>query len=201
MSRFLLVLAVAVSSFLTACSHDRDPVSGLSLSTKPLVSYNYAAVDALMSRAGAAIKKDTPMLVGTIGNVNDVESSSTLGRTITEQASARLAQKGYKVAELKLRQGISIQRGGLSSASSGEYLLSRDVSEIAGEHKAAAALTGTYSVGANNVLVNLRLLDIRSGNVITAYDYVLPKNADVLSMVGNADAASSGFFLGTRSFQ
>lgn len=198
MSRFLLVLALITTAALAACSTDNS-IMGISSSTKPLVSYNYAAVDAIMSRAGRKVTKDMPMLVGTVGDVNDVESSSTLGRTITEQMSARLAQKGYKIAELKLRQGISIQRGGFDRSSSGEYLLSRDVNEIAGEHKAAAALTGTYSVGANNVLINLRLLDIRSGNIITAYDYTLPKNADVMSMVGET-VVNSGFFKGARGF-
>ena len=194
MSRFLLVLALIVSVGLAACETNK---SGVSPSTKNLVTYNSAAVDALMSRAGKAVGKDTPMLVGTIGNVNDVEKSSTLGRSITEQLSARLAQKGYKVAELKLRQGISIQRGGLDGASSGEYLLSRDVSEIAGQHKAAVAMAGTYSEGANNVLVNLRLVDIRSGNVITAYDYVLPKNADTIAMLhGSANGGQGSFFQG-----
>jgi TolB-like protein len=159
------------------------------------MNYNYAAVDALMSRARGRVNQNTPMLVGTIGNVNDVESSSTLGRAITEQLSARLAQKGYKVAELKLRQGISVQRGGIDPSASGEYLLSRDVRNIAGEHKAAAALTGTYSVGAENVLVNLRLIDIRSGNLITGYDYVLPKTADVSAMSYSANMGGKpGFF-------
>jgi len=196
MSRFLLALALIVSVALTACDTTTNP-AGVSPSTKTLVSYNYAAVDALMTRAGKAVGKETPMLVGTIGNVNNVETSSTLGRAITEQLSARLAQKGYKVAELKLRQGISIQRGGLDAASSGEYLLSRDVSEIAGQHKAAIAMAGTYSEGASNVLVNLRLVDIRSGNVVTAYDYVLPKNADTIAMLhGSSVGSASGFFRG-----
>jgi hypothetical protein len=100
---------------------------------------------------------------------------------------------------MKLRQGISVQEGGLTSASSGEYLLSRDVRSISGEHKAAIAVTGTYSVGAENVLVNLRLIDIRTGNVITGYDYVLPKTEDVAAMTTSAGALgrdsffSSGF--------
>jgi len=192
MSRFLLVLTLIATAALGACSSPRTD-EGLSNSVRPLVEYNYDAADQLMQRAGARITHDTPMLVGTIGDVNNVESSSTLGRTITEQLSSRLAERGYKVAELKLRQGISIQRGGMDAASSGEYLLSRDVNEIAGQHKAAIALTGTYSLGAQNVLINLRLIDIRSGNIITGYDYVLPKNADTVSMVGQS-AGYAGFF-------
>jgi len=194
-----IVFAVVLAGALAACDTPRNP-QGYAVSAKSLMSYNYKAVDDLMSRTGKSVNKNTPMLVGTIGNVNDVETSSTLGRTITEQLSARLAQKGYKVAELKLRQGISVQRGGLDTASSGEYLLSRDVRNISGEHKAAAALTGTYSVGAETVLVNLRLIDIRTGNVITGYDYVLPKTADVSAMTRNGSNGANSFFTNGSDF-
>jgi len=197
MSRFLtLLLALALSVTMAACRSSTTP-DGYAISNKSLMSYNYAGVDALMTKAGKALNKNTPMLVGTIGNVNNVETSSTLGRTITEQLSTRLAQKGYKVAEVKLRQGISVQNGGqMSAASSGEYLLSRDVRNISGEHKAGAVITGTYSVGATTVLVNLRLIDVRSGNVITGYDYVLPKTSDVAAMTYNSNAGASFFGAG-----
>lgn len=188
-SYFLTALAVVG---LTACA--MVPESPPIPRARTLMTYNYNATDALMSRAGKTVTKATPMLVGTIGDVNNVESSSTLGRTITEQVSARLAQKGYKIAELKLRQGISIQTGGLSPETSGEYLLSRDIRNISTEHKAAAAVTGTYSVGASNVLVNLRLIDIRTGNIITGYDYVLPKSPDIASMAHGSSNSKSTFF-------
>lgn len=194
----VLALLALVPFALSACRTTALP-------DKSLARYNYEAVDDLLKGAGAQITKETPLLVSTIGDVNNVETSSTLGRTISEQLSARLAQKGYTVAELKLRSGISIQNGGLSPATSGEYLLSRNVSEIAGEHKAAAALTGTYAVGAKNVMVSLRLIDIRSGTLITAYDYVLPKTADITSMLvsGTGNSASvigGGFFIGASNF-
>ncbi|NBX66477.1 MAG: hypothetical protein EBQ96_05720 [Proteobacteria bacterium] len=177
-----LLLALVLSFGLSACGHLESPPPP---SARTFKTYTYDAVDSLMSKSGKGITKETPMLVGTVGDVNDVETSSTLGRTITEQISSRLAQKGFKVAELKLRQGISVQRGGMTPEASGEYLLSRDVRNISTEHKAAAAITGTYSIGANKVLVNLRLIDIRSGNVITGVDYELPKSTDIMAMIGS----------------
>lgn len=193
--RFLsMILGFVMVLALAGCAETRTP-DGHYISSKSLMSYNYAGVDALMTKAGKMVNKNTPMLVGTIGNVNNVETSSTLGRTISEQLSTRLAQKGYKVAEVKLRQGISVQNGGsMSQASTGEFLLSRDVRNIAGEHKAGAVITGTYSVGADTVLVNLRLIDVRTGNVLTGYDYVLPKTADVAAMTWNTQEGKPSFF-------
>ncbi|MBU6234233.1 MAG: hypothetical protein KGQ41_00160 [Alphaproteobacteria bacterium] len=199
MSRLLLLaLSLVATIGLSACSSLESPPPS---SMRSFKTYNYDAVDALLDRAGKNITKTTPMLVGTVGDVNDVESSSTLGRTITEQVSGRLAQKGYKVAELKLRQGINVQQGGVTPAASGEFLLSRDVRNISAEHKAAAAITGTYSVGASKVLVNLRLIDIRSGNVITGYDYELPKTADVMAMISNKGTSGYTFFSPDYAYQ
>ncbi len=194
MPRLLTVFACLLMTLsLAACGTSHD-INGFSTSKKSLMNYNYAAVDALMNRAGRSVNKSTPMLVGTIGNVNNVESSSTLGRAITEQISSFLAQRGYKVAEMKLRQGISITQGNYNGSYAGEYLLSRDARQISGEHKAAAAITGTYAVGADTVLVNLRLVDIRTGNVITGYDYTLPKTPDVAAMTNNMGTGSKGNF-------
>jgi hypothetical protein len=55
------------------------------------------------------------------------------------------------------------------------------------------AVAGTYSVGDTVVLVNLRLLDVRTGNIITAYDYTLPKTKDVFVMSGGVPEKDSFF--------
>lgn len=192
MTRILLLLSCLL---LTACAGGLAPETPrFSTSSRSLMSYNYNAVDALLWRAGKAVNKNTPMLVSTIADVNKVNASSTLGRTITEQISAHLAEEGYKVAQMKLRQGITIQQGGLTNESAGEFLLSRDVREVAGEHKASAAITGTYSVAARHVLVNLHLIDLRTGNLITGYDYILPKTEDVAAMVRNSQTGPGSFF-------
>jgi TolB-like protein len=185
MGRFSLVLiALLLSLGVTACA-GLENYSESRFSSKSFKSYNYQAVDRLLKDADKKIKKDAPMLVTTIGETNNVEASSTFGRTLSEQVGARLAQQGYKIAELKLRQGISIQESTFEPKNSGEFLLSRNVNEISTKHKAATAITGTYTVGVKKVLVNLRLIDIRTGNIITAYDYEIPKTDDVEAMLGN----------------
>lgn len=193
MSRFLTVFtALFLSLTLAACAGFEQQSESV-FSPRTLRSFNYQAVDALLKKADGKLSKQAPMLVSTISDVNNVEASSTFGRTVSEQVSARLAQKGYKVAELKLRQGISVQQGGLDPQKTGEFLLSRDVSNIGTEHKAAVALTGTYSVGARKVLVNLRLIDIRSGNVITGYDYEVNKTADIAQMTDGKELKPNYF--------
>lgn len=186
MPRFLILLSCLL---LSACANGLGTSPNpFSTSGRALTSYNYNAVDSLIWRAGRAVNKNTPILVSTIADVNKVNASSTLGRTISEHLASHLAEEGYKVTEMKLRQGITIQQGGISDASAGEFLLSRDVRDVAGEHKAAAAITGTYSVAVNHVLVSLHLVDLRTGTIIAGYDYSLPKTEDVAAMT--RDSAS-----------
>jgi len=211
MARFaLLVLALSASVSLAACEgtaratggsyygetngNTRD--SSFRVFSGSLKGYSYKAVEELMRRAGKSVSKNNPVLVGTISDVNNVEQSTPFGRTITEQIGARMSQLGYKVAELKMRQGISIQNGATNPDSSGEFLYSRNVQDVSGSHKAALAVTGTYSVGADNVLVNLRLIDIRTGDLITAYDYELDKTADIRALIIKSNNKSDYFTSG-----
>jgi len=154
---------------------------------KQLMRYNYLAVDTMIERAGRRVTPASPLVVGTVVDVSQVERSSPLGRMIAEQLGARLSQKGFRVAETKLRQGISIQDGSAHPSAAGEFIYSRDADAVSQEQRAVAALSGTYAVANDHVLVNLRLVDIRSGQLVTAYDYVLPKTPDVEALLVSGD--------------
>lgn len=181
--RFSTLAALALTVLLAACngwySHSSTPRSSRALS-----SYTYDAADTLVSRSQGAVNTQTPLLVATIGNVDDIESSSPFGRMVTEQISARLAAKGYNVNEMKLRSSINI-------APDGEYILSRNPAAVTAEYQAAAAISGTYAVAGDKVLVNLRLIDVGSGRLVTAYDYTVPFSADVRALVWGG---SKGWF-------
>ncbi len=166
-----LTLAVAFLSGCNGMASNSSPRS-----TRALSSYTYDAADTLVSRAKGAVTTQTPLLVATIGNVDNIETSSPFGRMVTEQLSARLAAKGYNVNEMKLRSSINI-------APDGEYILSRNPAAVTPEYQAAAAISGTYAVAGDKVLVNLRLIDVGSGRLVTAYDYTVPFSQDVKALV------------------
>ncbi|GEM_PF-760637 len=160
--------------------------------------YSYVGADRLIRQARMSVTVDTPLLVGTIGDINDVESSTALGRTIAEQISTRFVQRGYQIAELKLRNSVNIQDSRLGGDRAGEYLLSRDVRSVSGEHQAAGIVTGTYAVADSEVLVNLRIIDVAKGNVIAATDFTIPRSDDVNALLGNS--GRTGFFGGPMEY-
>lgn len=144
---------------------------------------NYAAAAALMaqvSSTAAASNRDgaaSALIVATLANVNALEQSSTLGRLVTEHIASWLTQSGRPVVELKVRNGIYMKRN------EGEFLLTREIREVAAAHNAQGVVVGTYAEGANLLHVTLKLVDPSSSLVLAAHDYTLPLNRQVKSLL------------------
>lgn len=150
----------------------------------PLRTANYAAADELMkslalpsSTSNRGSGGDAPLIVATLANIDALEQSSTLGRFISEQVASRLTQTGRSVVELKVRNGIYMKRN------EGEFLLTREIREVAAAHKAQGVIVGTYAESASFVHVTLKLVDPSNSLVLAAYDYSLPLDKQVKSML------------------
>lgn len=172
---------------LSAC----DPTTGLHFN--PDVNYNiasgsYTATDRLIMQAGTTLPKNTPLLVGTIADANNLETSSPLGRTVAEQVAARLVQKGYTVTDVRFRNAINVKQDSRDETQAGEFFLSRDLSVISTQQDVGAVVTGTYVDGADDVLVNLRLIAATTGQIISATDFRMPKTSDVRALTGGDEA-------------
>lgn len=148
------------------------------------VQANYRAVGELMQRYGLPASVNNrpesaaaPFIVATVANIDQLEQSSTLGRLISEQVSSRLSQMGQQVVELKLRNGIYMKRN------EGEFLLTREIKEVATAHRAQAVVLGTYAESASYIHVSLKLVNPANSMILAAHDYVLPLDRQVRSML------------------
>ena len=142
-----------------------------------LVSTNYRAADHLLSQV-RSYEDDGPMLVATLVNIDALDRSSTLGRLISEQVAARFAQQGRRMIELKLRNNMYMRK------SEGELALTREITEVARQHNAKAVLLGSYGLSGDSVFINLKVVQPGSTLVLAAYDYVLPLNREIRSLLG-----------------
>ncbi len=138
---------------------------------------NYGAADALLARTPWLKERREPLLAATFVDINNLETSSGLGRVIGEQIGSRFAQQGFTVIEIKMRNNIFVAEG------TGELMLSRSVKEISQSHNAAAVIAGTYAVARQSVYVNARLIRATDNLVLAAYDYVLPYGPDAKALV------------------
>ena len=181
MKRRALLTAAAASLMLTACTVRRLPSYGSasydSVARSELITASYRAADALLAQAGRQLSPQHPVIVATLVNINALEESSPLGRLISEQVGARLAQQGHRVVELKIRQKLYMKRD------EGELMLTREIRDIARQQDAQALVIGTYTEGADRVFINLKLTQIETNIALAAVDYALPLDMNVRSLL------------------
>ncbi|GAB2487097.1 MAG: FlgO family outer membrane protein [Comamonas sp.] len=182
-------LAIAAAAALLAGCSSQPAQSVATLRSEP--TYQTAADNAFLASGQDAIAKLTanldpqllaggPVLVATVVNVNNLGTSAPLGRTLSEQYATQMAARGFNVKEMKLRGDVYVREG------TGELLLSREVRDIARNHRAVLVLVGTYSPAAGYTYVSLKLVRTEDSRIITGYDYALPNDRDVNRLLGNS---------------
>lgn len=173
----LVTLVLGVSGGCASFGGGDEAPARLRIQDANLVDANYGAADALLTRAPWLKDRREPLLAATFVDINNLETSSGLGRVVGEQIGSRFAQQGFTVVEIKMRNNIFVKEG------AGEFVLSRSVKEISQSQNAAAVIAGTYAVGRQSVFVNARLIRATDNLVLAAYDYVLPLGPDAKALV------------------
>ena len=173
-----ILTGVASLALLAGCALDgRVPEPTYEAAARSdFLNANYRAAEALVGqfrhRSG-----NGPLIVATVVNIDSLEQSSTLGRLISEQVSARFSQSGFTVIEMKFRSNVYMKR------TEGELLLTREINEVARSHKAQAVIVGTYGTSADSVFVNMKIVEPGTNTILAVHDHVLPLNRDVRSMM------------------
>jgi TolB-like protein len=122
--------------------------------------------------------KDTPIMAASLADIDDLTTSSTFGRIVSEQIASRLAQHGFRVIEIKLRQAsVYIKKG------EGEFMLSRELKDLGGSREIRAALVGTYAVSGQFVFVSARIVRTEDSTVLAGCDYEIPNDDVTRSMI------------------
>jgi TolB-like protein len=130
------------------------------------------------------------LIFTTLVNLDDLRQTSKFGRTLSESLATQLFQHGYGVVELRKGANIMIQ------GNNGEMILSRDVARLAGQYEANAIVAGTYAMTPKTVIINVKLLDVDSQEVLSVAGMELERSSTINYMladqVGLVDSALSG---------
>jgi len=129
------------------------------------VKANQTAVNMLVKNMKTPPAANKAFLVATLANVNDLTQSSTLGRFVSEIVRSELANHGFSVIEVKLRDSLYV------NSAKGEFLLSRELQDLSKEQNAAFAVVGTYAVSGDYVFIDLKAVDVVTNNVLSGYSY------------------------------
>jgi FlgO protein len=180
MKRRIAIALVTLPLLLAACAtaeQKADNAANPALSSSSLVAASYKAGDALLTQLGGKLVRDQPLIMATIVNIDALEQSSTLGRLLSEQISTRMVQGGVKMVEMKLRNNVYLKRN------QGELMLTREIGEVALTHHAQAIVVGSYAESSDMVFINVKVIQPNTNYVLAGYDFVLPKDGIVRSML------------------
>ena len=176
----MLFLPVAALALLVGCASTtpvRLDVTYEEAAANKFVSTNRDAINKLVAGFDIAQMGDTPVLVATIVNVNDMRRSAPLGRTLSEQYATHMVNAGFNVKEMKLRGDVFVKE------ETGELLLSREIKEIAQSHHANYVLVGTYSSAASVTYISLKFVRTEDSRIVRGYDYALPNDKDITKLL------------------
>lgn len=188
----MVATSAAVSvSILAACAPYNDnrvlaesilAADAARLTPTDLRSLTYATVDGMLSQ-NASLAAGDPIVVGSIADIQDINSTTPLGNTIAELVRSRLVQKQLTITDLRLRSKVLLDRG------QGELMLSRDRQAVLPPPVAAEVVSGTYAVGYNTVYISLKIITTSDARILAAGDFTLPRTADVNRLLSGTVAS------------
>jgi flagellar FlgO protein len=169
------VIVLLLSLVAVGCAAIDPPLPATSSITRgagpysrgDLGSLTYRAVDHLLAEA-PEIAVGTPLVVGTIAEVQNVETTTALGNIVADMIRTRLSQDGHTVSELRLRRAVSFRKG------EGEFMLSRTPGALMRPPLAAAMVTGTYAASYDLVYVSLKLVSATDERIVAGADFAVP---------------------------
>ena len=177
-------ITVHESACTTLPCHDADYIESA-----------YNAISNLLATARPDINGDDsfdsnrPVLCASTVNLNDYEKTTNFGRVIGESMATSLTQHWRnKVVKMTLRENtVPIM------PQNGEFLLSREIRDLARDFDAGAVLVSSYSTAIDKVYINVELINVDQNAVVAATMYAVPLGPRTESLLRNfefADEAS-----------
>lgn len=174
---FLACLSGCAAEHTKVAQYPQFPTPQAAPPKPDLIETNYNAIDMLVSRIRPSLPADGKMIVATVVNINSLENTSTLGRVISEHVLGRLSQSGYGVIELKIRNQVYMKRD------EGEFLLTREIRDLARTHNAQALVVGTYAEASDRLFISLKVIEVSGSRIIGAVDYSIDKDSVIRSLL------------------
>lgn len=135
-------------------------------------------------------EKRIPIIFTSLVNLHDLSETSNFGRTFSELAMTNFAKHNVTVYDYRAKNAISVSEDG-------EFFLSRDANKIKQTVGESYVFAGSYSVSEKMIIVNARLINIKTGEIVSAVSTTI-KDKEVLKTIcqsglcGVIDADSKG---------
>jgi TolB-like protein len=94
-------------------------------------------------------------------DLRKLNKTSQFGRVVGESLFSELFIRGFNVTDFRGQDAISVNK-------TGEFFITRDVSKLSSEVSNTYILVGTYSKIDENVIINARIVDNKTGKIVTS---------------------------------
>jgi len=101
-----------------------------------------------------------PVLITTFVRLDNLKKTSEFGRVLSESLINELSNRGFNVIEFRGQVGVSINE-------QGEYFITRDTNKLKDTIENTYVVVGTYSRQYKNIMLNARVIDNISGQIIS----------------------------------
>ncbi|PTT46058.1 FlgO family outer membrane protein [Aeromonas sp. HMWF014] len=165
-----LITALALVLALTSCGSDpinrnigdpRQAIHGMELNW--LVA---RMTDQLMERKSLTTLTE-PIAVASFVDLDTLQDTNWMGQQIGESFIHELNRRGEVVVDFKMTGSIRV-------TPHGDFVMSRNHRDLAPRLPISRVLTGTFSRNSNGVLVNARIIDMRTKMVETTAQSLIP---------------------------
>lgn len=101
-----------------------------------------------------------PVLITTFVRLDNLKKTSEFGRVLSESLINELSNRGFNVIEFRGQVGVSVNE-------QGEYFITRDTNKLKDTIENTYVVVGTYSRQYKNIMLNARVIDNISGQIIS----------------------------------
>ncbi|WP_305459119.1 FlgO family outer membrane protein [Photobacterium leiognathi] len=169
-------IVIVLSLALTACAtppvyngKERYSSGTYSLTDTPRHTVDYF-VEGLANQlvtSNQYLTASTPLAVTSFVDLQDMTETNWLGNVVSENFMYQMQQRGFTVVDYK-------STGVIKVTSDGDFSISRNWRELASQQPVDYVLTGTMLRQSGGVLVNARIIGMRSNVVIATALGFLP---------------------------
>jgi len=170
-SRWWLIFTI-LALLAGGCSQVREGRT-VAVATPDLFGIGENLASQLISNRRSSFGLGDKLIFTTVVNLNDLYQTSKFGRALSESLATRLFNHGYGVVELRKMSGL------LMKNHSGELALSRETGRLAKEHNANAIVAGTYSMTPKSIIVNIKVLDAVSQDVLSVAGLEIKRSSTI----------------------
>lgn len=173
---FLLIIC------FSSCSYHKIPIT-FQTGTNDFHSLISKLVDESAHKIKKRIKYDDIVLVSDFVNLNKLKNKSQLGFLLADILKDKLVSLDIIVREVELGKQFELGKTGFN-------MLTREKNEILSDKitsKERFAVVGTYSITSKSLNVFIKLIDIRSGNILSSSYERTDVDEEILQLEKNED--------------